>query len=316
MNCNQMKELFSEYAVGSLPRSLSDAAREHFVECPECQKAYGYFSTTLRSLDTVCDIKPPSNLHSLIMNKVEESLHPKTESFWKRFEIPFRLSSRAFATSFALLAVFGLINGFFPVRPALSSLLQTTAHANNAATPALVASLRPNSYDSESGLAMRFSSNRNSVFSVNLRSVTSESTQYRVVYLTGGQSKFGTIGKGQSSVINIASIDGVTTVARVDWSCKGRVYSHSIFVPGKMDGLGSGKRIKLNIGSGNAADTLKSIASAYGVAIVASGDVTAMVPGADINHGTPDEALYNTVARAGYTWRQLDSSVYLVETPV
>jgi len=324
-----MRELFSEYATGSLPRSLSDAAREHFLGCSECQEAYGHFTATLKMLDKVCEVKPPSDLHQMIMNRVEKSKSPERAgifdkfrnsapvssilSIGKRFELPFQIPSRALVTGFALLAVFGMINGFFPVKPLLSTLLQTNAPVQVAATPTIVASARQDTSTADSGLAMSFTPGGNNVLSVNLQSVDSNPIQYGVVYLTGGQPKYGKLASGQSSVISVASVDGLTTVAHVGWNYMGKEYSRSIFVPGKMDNLGSGKRLTLNIGSGNVSETLKSIAAAYGVAIVTSGDVNAMVPGAGINHGTPDDALYCTVARAGYTWRQIDSSVYLVE---
>ncbi len=325
MNCHQMRELFSEYATGSLPRSLSDAAREHFLDCSECQEAYGHFTATLKLMDKVCEVKPPANLHSMIMSRIEESKSPKKTGIFEKFRLlapvsnllslreRFELPSRALATGFALLAVFGIVNGFFPVKPALSTLLQTNAPVQVATTPTVVASAKPVSGTAESGLAMSFASSGNNALSINLKSITSDTTQYSVLYQTGGQPKYGKLENGQNSVISIASVSGDTAVARIDWNFKGRAFTRSIFVPGKMDSLGSGKRLRLNIGSGNAAETLKSIAAAYGVAIITSGDVSAMVPGADISHGTPDDALYCTVARAGYTWRQIDSSVYLVE---
>jgi hypothetical protein len=325
MNCHQMRELFSEYATGSLPRSLSDAAREHFLDCSECQEAYGHFTATLKLMDKVCEVKPPANLHSFIMAGIEESKSPKKTGIFEKFRLlapvsnllslrgRFELPSRALATGFTLLAIFGIVNGFFPVKPALSTLLQTNAPVQVATTPTVVASARPISGAAESGLAMSFASSGNNALSINLKSITSDTTQYSVLYQTGGQPKYGKLENGQSSVISIASVSGDTAVARIDWNFKGRAFTRSIFVPGKMDSLGSGKRLRLNISSGNAAETLKSIAAAYGVAIITSGDVSAMVPGADISHGTPDDALYCTVARAGYTWRQIDSSVYLVE---
>lgn len=325
MNCHQMRELFSEYATGSLPRSLSDAAREHFLGCSECQEAYGHFTATLKLMDKVCEIKPPANLHSFIMAGIEESKSPKKTGIFEKFRnlAPvsnllslrerFELPSRALATGFALLAVFGIVNGFFPVKPALSTLLQTNAPVRVATTPTVVASETRVLGAADTGLAVSFASSRDNALSINLKSIDSDTTQYSVLYQTGGQPKYGKLENGKNSVISIASVDGNTTVARIDWAFKGRAFSRSIFVPGKIDSLGSGKRLRLNIGSGNASEALKSIASAYGVAIITSGDVSGMVPGAEISHGTPDDALYCTIARAGYTWRQLDSSVYLVE---
>lgn len=315
MNCHQIKELFSEYASGSLPRGLSESARDHFLECSECRDAYSAYTSTMKALDEMVDIKPPSNLHQLIMNRVAESQVPVRVSIWEKLKMPFQLQHKALATGFALLAVFGIINGFYPVKPALSSLVQTNKAIGSSVAPSLVASgvTWKTGTAVNAGISMAYSPNAAGALAIKLQSTAQENTHYSVVFLTRGQTKQGIIEQGKSSVIQIAPADGQTAVARVDWIHKGITYTRNIFVPAKMDNMGSGKQIDLTVASGNMVETLRTIASAYGVAIVVSGDMTALVPGTNIMHGSPDAALYNTVAKAGYTWRQLDNSVYYIE---
>lgn len=315
MNCHQIKELFSEYASGSLPRGLSESARDHFLECSECRDAYTRFVATVKALDAMPDIKTPTNLHQMIMDRVSESQKKTRVSLWQRLQAPFLVKHRALATGFAALALFGLVNGFYPVKPVVTSLLQTGKEISSRVAPVQVASKNDGRLNSvrDNGLGIAYAPKANGTLSINLHSTAKDATSYSVFYFSTGHRQQGTIELGKSSVIDIAPDRMQTMAVRIDWIHQGIAYSRSVFVPVNMDQAGAGKQLDLHVAAGNMLDTIKTIAEAYGVAIVASGDMTAYVPGASISSGSPDVALYNTVAKAGYTWRQLNNSVFYIE---
>lgn len=322
MNCHQIRELFSDYAFGTLSHTLSEAANKHLSTCDECRESYVRFTATMKALDKMCEVKPPVNLHAAIMAGVAQSQAPKEKAAWWRIKwleaFNYTSPKRAFAIGFAVLAMFCVINGFYPVKPAVNAILQTNTNTHTELAKSIVSpgGLWGSAYQGATGINMGFSSQTSSagsVLAISIKSSGPVQTNYRITNLTNGQGDYGSISAGKSSVLSIASTSAGTTIARLEWSNETGSHSRYVFVPSKIDNLGSGKRTRFAVTAGNALETLKNIAATYGIAIISSGDVTRQVPSTDVASATPDDALYQTVAKSGYTWRALDSSTYLVE---
>jgi hypothetical protein len=104
-------------------------------------------------------------------------------------------------------------------------------------------------------------------------------------------------------------------VVRVNWNYGGTSHSHYVFLPRRFDPNAHAKQLDMLFENTTTSDILRKISRDYGVVILASGELTKRVPYANVESGSPTEALFHGVEESGANMKQevLAPSIYVVE---
>ncbi len=152
------------------------------------------------------------------------------------------------------------------------------------------------------------------IYALRLQSRSAEPVEF--VVQTGERQYDGSVVRNQDSIIHVpvgASSD--LAVAEVKWTYQGKRHTQYIFLPQKCDPQAHLNRLTMQFDNATYAEVLQRVAKAYGVVILASGDLQKVVPAAYVSKGNPAEVLYHAIEESGADKKQevLAPSIYVVE---
>lgn len=334
MKCARVQELFSSYAENAMEPPLRVAFEQHLAECQSCRARYENFNATLMMLEEMPEIEVPAGFHAAVMARVEQSTPSVARPVrwwhldWQRV-FTVRVPARALAAGVAALLVAGLVVQLTPLNSVTANLLfpqrEVTSPAGVDPGAPKIGTIDQNSICldvAESGLSvcvdtssvgavagsysLRFEAQGDSPvkFEVYLMpaNATSQDTEGTLFYSGFVQSK-------QDATVGVAS--GQTAVARVSWERDGKSYRQFVFMPSRFSAVAATRSITVD--SGSVYSALRQVAEAYGVVVLASGDLNARSSyRGGVDH-TPADALYGVVQGTGLAWDGAGTSIYVVK---
>jgi len=100
MNCEAIRELFSDYADRTLAPELKDSMEQHLKRCPACSRELTHFTATVQLLTRLPMIPAPPDFLVSVRRRLEQP------PAWRRFLSPAWLLSPAASRTWALAASF------------------------------------------------------------------------------------------------------------------------------------------------------------------------------------------------------------------
>jgi len=99
MNCEKIKELFSEYHDGELAEAVDVAA--HLSGCEACAREYEFFRKMIEDIQNLPVPTPPSGFHDMLMGRVRQERRKR-----RGFFMPYLTAAASIVLLIGLWATF------------------------------------------------------------------------------------------------------------------------------------------------------------------------------------------------------------------
>jgi len=330
MKCAKARDLFSSYLESEMDVPTSLQFEQHLAECHKCKADYDRMNAAVMMLDEMPEVEVPADFHASVMARVEQlrGTTPSPVKWWQidwQHVFTLRVPARAAALAVVALLVVAVLAQVTPVGTGVMNLLGLQRVSQKLVTvqePETAPSWQLKSGDAVydmrgSGLMIGVTSQveeSGRIYALRLQSRSAEPVEF--VVQTGERQYDGSVVRNQDSIIHVpvgASSD--LAVAEVKWTYQGKRHTQYIFLPQKFDPQAHLNRLTMQFDNATYAEVLQRVAKAYGVVILASGDLQKVVPAAYVSKGNPAEVLYHAIEESGADMKQevLAPSIYVVE---
>ena len=301
--------------------NLSAKVDEHLTACASCREAYERFNATVMMLDEIPEVNPPADFHASVMARVERTRRrvPETVRWWRidwQHVFTIRVPARAAVVGLAVVLLFAMAFQLFPpLRGGIAiffGLQRPSAapiHAIPEGAPRGWLPWNSNAKD-HSGLLIDIAADRGKVYSIRLGTKGDRIIGFGVK--AAGNSYSGFVGASRDTIVKVpAPPAGSVAEAEITWSDIEQDRVEHILLPAKLEPGTSPRSFTMQ--NVRVEDVLRKVCREYGVAIIASGDLKKPVSYAQVDRGTPYDALYYCLESVGMKARALSSTVFAVE---
>lgn len=335
MKCARAQDLFSSYAENAIEPPLRVAFEQHLAECQECKTRYEKFNATMMMLEEMPEVEVPAGFHAAVMARVEQSAQNVARPVrwwhldWQRV-FTVRVPARALAVGVAGLLAAGLLVQLTSLNSITANLLfphkqvASPVGVNDSNAPKLNA-VQPRSFCldvSESGISVCVDTSAvgtlQSSYSLRFEGKSELPVKFEVYLMPadaispdadGTLFYSGFVKSNQDATVGVAA--GQTAVARISWERDGRSYRQYVFMPSRFSTVAASRDITIE--ADNVYSALRQVSEAYGVVILASGDLNKKSSYMGGINRTPADALYGIVQSTGLTWDGAGTGTYVVK---
>lgn len=336
MKCDRTRELFSEYLEGALERPMAVALERHMAECPDCEREYSAFRLTWQMLESLPEVAPrPGFASGVVMELTRRREAERRERVWWKQLFGGAFTARVPARAWAAAAAAAILIAGAAIPP-VRDTVGATLGIRPVTTPQVHAEwkkVEPGMAWLESGLSFELDSSSTqtgwSVFRLLLKPKDTTNEQVKVFIMEPGKPNFDADGIRRAKLIFDGDVQesgqvipfvlgqstekqGVAT-ALIQWEHRRRTFTEAVFVPMKMNS-GSGTAVgSVRIEGTELYTALQEISSAFGVVVLANGDINQMVKGVNVSNGPADDAIHQVAENTNLRWRPLGARVYVIE---
>lgn len=328
MKCARAQELFSSYMENTMEPPLRVAFEGHLAECADCNASYEKFNATMMMLEELPEVEVPASFHAAVMARVEQSkrVAPEPVKWWHldwQHVFTVRVPARGLAMGMAVLLLMVMTMQLSPLHSITAGLLpSTTKGATTGINDANAPKIPSHNLGKQSGLSILVDTSAigtaQNNYSLRFQADGREAIKFEVFILPAGTVTAdapgtpyysGFVSDKQDVVLGIAG--GQPTIMRVECKQSGREFKEYLFMPSQLSAAATSK--DFSVDNVTTYDALRQLSEAYGVVILASGDLSKTVSTGSGVVKDRENALYDIVRPVGLNSHGVAPSVYMVE---